>query len=411
MEKDIDKILSRTLLTYFSILFVVFALKLFGIDYFGLNTDNGIVHSINNFIKYWRLEQVWYTFTLFVNTYIIFAIACNDNSKEMFKFTLLTMPLNIVIRVLKQTFNIPFLFVFTDLLYLFILAICYIKFVKRDKIHRENITNYFVFTIITILFQFISLITRGIFIGYHENNLLLSLTMNIDYFALLIISYKLYFKRGGNDLWIGVLGSFSVLLTSLRSLPEKLQKSYNLAKPKDRVDELTNKIYIVLFWLYNFFTVVVVLLIATLNHTFIECIFILSSFWINKGVFGKPLHLKKASYCFIVSSLSYYILNRLTWSINMSFLIPVILGIALSYITAKLVARKENLYLYRGMPLDKFYELIIRVTNNEEHIEICKRFYVDKESNLKIALSFNYSEINIKKIKQNINKKIKELYK
>lgn len=95
----------------------------------------------------------------------------------------------------------------------------------------------------------------------------------------------------------------------------------------------------------------------------------------------------------------------------MSFLIPVILGIALSYITAKLVARKENIYLYRGMPLDKFYELIIRVTNNEEHIEICKRFYVDKESNLKIALSFNYSEINIKKIKQNINKKIKELYK
>ena len=55
--------------------------------------------------------------------------------------------------------------------------------------------------------------------------------------------------------------------------------------------------------------------------------------------------------------------------------------------------------------------IITKVTSNEEHIDICKRFYVDKESNLKIALHCNYSEINIKKIKQNINKKIKELYK
>ena len=61
--------------------------------------------------------------------------------------------------------------------------------------------------------------------------------------------------------------------------------------------------------------------------------------------------------------------------------------------------------------LDSFYNLISQVTTNEEHIDICKRYYVDKESNLKIALHFNYSEINIKKIKQKINKKIKELYK
>ena len=152
------------------------------------------------------------------------------------------------------------------------------------------------------------------------------------------------------------------------------------------------------------------LLIALLNDTFIECIFILSSFWINKGIFGKAFHLDKASTCFIVSSLSYYILNRLTWKIGISFLVPVILGITLSYITSKFMARKENLYLYRGIPLEDFNNLISKVTSNKEHIEICKRFYVDKESNVKIAMSFNYSEINIKKIKEKINRKIKELY-
>ena len=74
------------------------------------------------------------------------------------------------------------------------------------------------------------------------------------------------------------------------------------------------------------------------------------------------------------------------------------------------MAKNENLFLYKGMSENDFYNLISKVTSNKEHIEICKMFYVDKESNIKISMRFNYSEINIKKIKQKINRKIKELY-
>lgn len=410
MKKDMDKILSKTLFTYFMILFAVFALKLFGVDYFGLNTDNKIINDINNFILHWKLEQVWFTFTLYINTYIILAITCNDKSKKMWIFSLITMPLNVGIRILKQTFDLPFLFVFTDLLYLFILSICYIKVVKKEKVFKDNVINYWMFMGINFIFQLISLITRDISITVH-NNFIVYLILDIDLFALMFIAYKLYFMKGGTNIWTEVHGYFSDLLISLKALPEKLLKSYQTSKPKTTEDKLANKIYLVLFWLYNFFTVATVLFIATLNDTFIECIFILSSFWINKGVFGKPFHLKKASTCFIVSSLSYYILNRLTFKVGISFLVPVILGISLSYITSLLMARRENLYLHKGMSKESFYKLISQVTSNEEHIEICKRYYVDKESNLKIALHFNYSEINIKKIKQSINKSIKELYK
>ena len=233
--------------------------------------------------------------------------------------------------------------------------------------------------------------------------------MSLDYILLLLCFYKLYFIKGGKCLCQMVLGFSSDLLISFRSLPKKLQESYQRSKPQKRENELAYKIYLFLFWLYNFFTVATVLFIATLNETFIECIFILSSFWINKGVFGKPFHLKKASTCFVVSSLSYYILNRLTWKVGISFLVPIVLGISLSYITSKFMARKENIVLYRGMPLDKFYELITRVTSNEEHIEMCKMYYVDKETIVKIALKFSYSEIRIKQIKAEIVKKIKEL--
>lgn len=409
MKKDIDKLLSRTLFTYFTILFVIFILKMFGLNYFGLDTGNKLVNKINDFILYWRLENVWYAITLYINGYVIFSITCNDNSKRMKIFTLMCVPLFILVQILKTSSNFSTIGIIIDLLYLFILSLCYIVFIRKNKIHKYNVGNYWLLVVIMNVFQIISITTRDMTVKRITDNSIIANLISFDFIILCIMTQRLYFIKGGNSLWVMVHSSFSGLLISLKQLQRKFLKSYQNSKPKKQEDELAYKIYIVLFWLYNFFTVLVVLFIATINDTFIECIFILSSFWINKGVFGKPFHLKKASTCFIVSSLSYYVLNRLTWKIGISFLIPIILGIALSYITSLFMARRENIYLYRGMPLDKFYELITRVTSNQEHIDICKRFYVDKESNLKIAISLNYSEINIKKIKQKINKKIKEL--
>lgn len=408
MKKDLDKLLSRTLFTYGTVLFVVFALKLFGLDYFGLDTDNKIINQINDFVMYWRLENVWYAITLYFNTYIILTITCNDNSKSMKLFTLYTMIFSIIIGIIEKIFDGHPILVLLDFIYLFILSMCYIKFVKKEKFHKCNIGNYLLLVFITNIFQILSLITRDANIKMNGDFIITTL-LSFDYLLLSLMLYKLYFVKGGISLCKMVHGFSSDLLISLKSLPKKLQKSYQRSKPQKRENELAYKIYLVLFWLYNFFTVATVLFIATLNETFIECIFILSSFWINKGVFGKPFHLKKASTCFVVSSLSYYILNRLTWKVGISFLIPIVLGISLSYITSKFMARKENIVLYRGMPLDKFYELITRVTNNEEHIEMCKMYYVDKETIVKIAMKFNYSEIRIKQIKAEIVKKVKEL--
>lgn len=396
--------------TYSLVLIFVFILKLFGLDYFGLDTNNEIVNKINDFISYFRLEDVWYCITLYINTYIILAISCNDNSERMKKFTLATMPINIAIQYLKSIFNGSFIFIVSDLLYLFILTICYILIIKKEKLEKHNVINYFLFTISTIVFQAISMFTRNTSIEV-SLNFIVSTILSLDYILLYIIVYKLYFIKGGKSLWEMVLGSSSVLLTSLRNLPVKLRQSYQDAKPKTQEDALADKIYLLLFWLYNFFTVVVIILIATLNHTFIECIFILTSFWMNKGAFGKAFHLKKASTCFVVSTLSYYVLNRVTWGVGLSFLIPTTLGIVLSYLTSLLMTKYEITRLYQGMPEQDFYSLINRVTDNKEHIEICKKFYVEKYSNVKLSYEFNYSVPNIKKIKQKINTKIKELQK
>lgn len=408
MKKDVNKLLSRTLTTYGFIIVFIFLLKLFGFDYFGLDVDNRVITKINNTVCRFGVETLWYMLTLYINTFIIFAITCNDNSNKMKIYTLITIPFNMIVQWLKKRYNIPFVFVLTDLLYLLILSLCYIKFVKKDKIYKYNVGNYFLFTVCTILFQFISIVTRNIEIT-NKNNFIIYLILNIDYIMLLVTTYELYFIKGGKSLWVEVHGSSLVLLTSLKNLPRKWQASYHKAKPKTSEDALADKIYLILFWLYNIFTILFVLFIATLNETFVECLFMLASFWMNKGAFGKPLHLKTASSCFIVSTLTYYVLNRLTWSTGLTFLIPITLGILLSYITSLLMTKNNNVKLYRGIPEEDFYLLINKVTNNKIHIDICKRFYVDNKSDVKIAYEFNYSVPNIKKIKQKINNKIKEL--
>lgn len=411
MKKDLDKILSRTILTYGILLSVIFLLKMMGLDYFGITSDNKLIILLNSFVSKFHLENVWYSIILYINTFIILSIMCNDNSKKMKIFVLCSMPINIFMSFMKNKYSSNPFFIIYDLLYVFILGLCYIKFVKKQKICKNNVGNYWLFMIINTIYQAISLIVKNLSIVI-PTDFIISNVLYLDYLLLCIMTYKLYFIKGGISLWQEVHGYFSDLLISLKKLPTKLQKSYQDAKPKGNEEQiLASKIYLVLFWLYNLFTMAIILLIATINDTFIECIFIISSFWINKAVFGKAFHLKKASTCFVVSTVSYYILNRLTCKIGLSLLIPVLLGIALSYITSKFMEYYEVKNLYRGMPENDFYTVINKVTDNKEHIGICKRFYVDKISDIKIAYDYSYSVPNIKKIKHNINKKIRELQK
>lgn len=413
IKKDLDIVLYRTLLTYGIILVSTFILKLFGFDYFNLDMNNEVVLMINNFVSTYHLEYIWYTVTLYINAFCIISITTNIDDDKMKKDILFMLPLFLFMQYLKNTINMPCLFVIIDFVYLFILSMLYIKY-RGNKIGKNNIVNFILFSMMIIVFQYVSLVTRNLPVQNQDafnNDFIINIIINIDYFVLILMTRKLHFIKGGNSLW-DLVHSFSLdLLTSLKDLPTKWLRSYHKAKPKitNKEAKLEYRIYIVLFWLYNLFTLFVILFIATLNHTFVECIFIVTSFWINKAVFGKAFHLKKASVCFAVSSLSYYALNRLTWDIGISFIVPISLGIVLSYVTSKLMFMQEHKQLYRGMDLDDFYETITKVTSNHEHIEICKMFYVDKQPDVKIAFKYNYSVANIKKIKQKINKRIREL--
>lgn len=406
MKKDLDKILSSTLKTYFIILIGIFIIKLFGIDYFGLNTRNEIIVWIDDFINRFHLEMVWYGITLYIYQYVIFSITCVDNSKKMKIYTLCTLPIAIILQIIKSNVNNIPLFSVIDLLWLFMFSMLYIKIIKRDKIEKYNVSNYWIYCILNIIFQLISVFIRSININVDNTNFIMSFVGNIDYIILSIITHILFFNIGGKSLWDGVVSSFSHLLALLKSFPTKLQNFYLNNKSKSRFEKISDSIYIPLFILWNIFTLMVVLFIATLNHTFAECIIILCSFWINKRTFGKAFHMPTAFSCFIVSNLTYYALNRITIPAGISLIISVILGIALCYITSKFVKTKK---LYRGMSLNEYNSNVLDLYDEESvYYQIGKLFYVDRYSEQWIATKLAYSVPSIQKKKYELKRKVKE---
>lgn len=405
MKENINKILSRTLITYTFLLFIIFILKIVGFDYFGLDLNNSTVTRLNEIILKYGLENIWYAFTLYINFNVIVGITCNDNSKRMKKYALICMPLCILLQNIKDS---SLVFVVVDFTYLLVLSLIYKKF----KFKKENYSNYILITIFMILFQVISLYTRNVNIDVKGNNFILTSIISLDYILLSIIFEKLYFMKGGNSICGMVHSSSLVLMTESKNLLKRLQAKLKTKNKR----KLTNqeKVYNLIFYpfviVYNLFTVCVIFFIAYLFDSVIECIFITVSFWINKFAFGKPFHAKDSKTCFIISCVSYIIINKLAAStIGITYLWQVVLGVMFSFITSRFV-EKTIRKLYKGVPIEEFDETILKVTDKDSlQYKICRMFYVDRKSELEIAHNVGYSIDNIKKIKSKINKKIKEL--
>ena len=401
--KNIEKLLSQILKVYGILLIIVFILKLLGANYFEMAIDNPTIVKINEFIKYWRLENLWYAITLYIYEFIIIGIMCNDNSKKLKKYCLLTFPIVILVQYLKTSSTI---FVFVDFVYLFLLGVIYLKITKR-KLTKTAFHNYLLFVIFNILFQVISIITRNNALDICNRNFIVNFIYNFDYLLMTIIFYKYYFMKRSESLWQMVVFSFLHLLDLLKTLPTKLHKYYQNNKLLTKTEKISNSLFIPIYIAFNILTLVIILIIARLNNALMEAMFITLAYWLSKNAFGKPYHCKSVITCFLVSSLTYYCLTRLTLETGITFLIPILLGVLLSYITAKLVKNNYDNKLYKGMPEADFMELITKVTDNKLDIKMCKEFYCDRLTEREVAKENNYCVSSFEKRKKKIVDDIK----
>lgn len=401
MFKDYNKYLKASLRVYVFVLIIVFILKLVGLDYFGLDLNNPTLIKISNYLSSNRFGDVYYFVTLYLQLYFYLCLVCNK--RKLYIYALIGTVINYTFQLLVQptlkgTEGIYFILCF--------LITIIIPMIINKKI---QIKRQLLYIVLINMYQLICLGIRNIGINCNYDNFLIDSLLNIDQLLMLAITYNVHFMKGG-ILWedIQEVGSSLLKKKHLLNLLERLQKSYSSFKKYNKTDKATILIYAVLSLIWNMFTVIVVLFVARLNDTFIECLFILTSFWLSKRLFGKPFHLKSMMRCFVVSNASYYVLNRVTTPIGISMLVPVLLGVGLSYVTSKFV--KNIKPLFKGMSEEDFNNTILRVVEKDsDKYNICYDFFIKKENAISLGYKYHYTEHGIRKIIYRVNEKIKAL--
>ncbi len=410
MKKDADKLMKRIVLTYTLILLIVFILKLIGLDYFGLDVDNPIIQMIDKVATKYHLINVWYSITLYIYTYCIISIAVKEDSKRLKLYVLITMIPTIILKTVEAYIDIKLLKVLTDFLYLLFIIITYNIIIKKN--FKGLIKRFIIIVILTLVYQIISIFTRTDTMNY---TFIERILFDIDYLILMILSYKIYNRKGKiqweNGLWMEEAGSsLGQRISSIKQLKRFQTKFTSRSKEKDQKtnkEKFEIRLFFILYLLWNIFTVIVVLMVAKLNNRLIECSFIIFAFLFNKTIFGKAFHMKKASSCFVVSNLIYYILVRMSFSVGISFLVPITLGTLLAYFMSML-AKYNEFELYRGMPKEDLETACKLHKLNKYQTKILKEYYCEKKTDLQIALANNYSIEAIKKQKKAAKEKLKK---
>lgn len=402
MFKDYDKYLSTSLKVYIFVLVCVFIMKIVGLDYFGLTTDNATLNKISNYVSSNVLGDIINTITLSIQLYLYLAIVCDK--KKLYLISIIISFINLRIQfILMDYYKMDWIYYIISFSIMF-----FVPMIINKKIFFKKQIKY-----ITIMsfYQLISLFIRNVNINNNYGDFLIDTLLNIDQLLLLAITYNLHFMRGGISKCIQELeaGYSSLKKIHLKQLLRKLQRNLHKFKQLPKEERLSISIYIFLSLIWNTFTIVLIFIIAKLNNTLIECLFIVTSFWLSKHSFGKPFHLSSMTQCFIVSNLSYYVLNRITTPLGISIFVPILLGVGLSYVTSKLV-KKTYKPLYKGMPKELFEETILKVVDkNSTKYKVCYDFYIRGKSDLSLSFEYNYSLPGIRKIKNRINDKIREL--
>ena len=403
MFKDYDKYLSTSLKVYIFVLIIVFILKLVGFDYFGLDVNNKVVLSISNFLLNTRYSDSVIALTIYIQLYLYLCIVCKK--RHLYLYTLIGTLINLTIQA--------FLVYYSKSDWIYYICSLGIMIILPMIVNKSfKIKEQVKYLLLLSLYQLICLTIRNIGVNNNYNNFVVDTLLNIDQLLLLAITYNIVFMKGVNKICLEQVVGYSLQKKmNLKTLLQRLQKQFQEIKKLDKQSKLTFIIYSVLSAIWNIFTLVVIFLIAKLNDTVIECIFITTSFWIAKKIFGKAFHLKSMLQCFILSNITYYILNRITTPIGISILIPIMLGVGLSYITSKLI-KKTYKPLYKGMSEELFNETILNVVDYKStKYNICYEFYINKSNAVLLSMKYNYSEAGIRMIIKRVNDSIKALNK
>ena len=190
--KDKTKLLhERALITCVIMLFLCIILKLFGFQWFDLDTDIPILNEIDKIVmsNYW-LCLLYSSILLSINTYFIVLITLNISLKEHLKIYLYIFVISLFYVSIK-VFLLDYIIMITDTLY----PLIFILFTNKT-FNLKILGKYLLVFVLNILYQGCSIYIRNISIQQGNYGFISSTLLMIDYYMMLIITY-IYQIKGG----------------------------------------------------------------------------------------------------------------------------------------------------------------------------------------------------------------------
>lgn len=211
---------------------VCWFMKLFGFDYFGLDLNNALFNDLDNILnKNYLLEQLYFAFTLYINTYFIYCIVQKESGKKPFVYCLKTLPLSILVRIFVSYLHgiIGNLAVFVDFIYLVLLT---------SRLNSKKFLKASIINIISVLYQGVSMNMRSLSLRNTIHGDISEFILCIDYYILLYLHKEVENMDGGTwfffgfTAWLYRVAGFIVGLFTLHPI-KKSREWYEKGKAKE----------------------------------------------------------------------------------------------------------------------------------------------------------------------------------
>lgn len=416
-KQDNKHLVSQMILkSTFILITISLILKLLGSEIFYADAGNKFLNFIIILLDKYKIELIVTSLFFYAQVYLMFKFVSKNNKKLIYHFfTIIVILLSNTIYSLEYHFfngqnhiGIYYL-LFFSILFLICSVIIDIN-CNKEKFLKYIFDKAIVFlklALLIVFYQILVLFVRNI-TYYQTYDSIYILLLNIDFMILFIASYYFHTYRDSNKQRIKYFShklllkmpSRNKIKRSLKSISSNLENFKKLSK----FDKIVFIIFAFLFVVSELFNLFLVIFIAYINNAMIESFFIITSFIISRQVFG-AFHLDSAVKCWFVSNISFFILNKLSVGVEISIVIPIVIGTLFALLMSKFIKDTTN-ELYRGIPLEDLEKIIQgkKLTKIEKGILI--DFYSNKITITKLTRKYNYSKTMIHEYKNKALNKI-----
>lgn len=150
-------------------------------------------------------------------------------------------------------------------------------------------------------------------------------------------------------------------------------------------------LYVIFFIIYNLFEIWLVYIIGKYSNKVYELCLILICFFINKSIYGKPLHFRDNFLCLGVSLMLFYAAIQCAFTLKLSIIINVIIGVMCGCFTSYIATYlyKENEKLKKRNLVKELVELNL---DSNKIQEICIKNGLDEEIGYIVLFRLNHNE-------------------